>query len=75
MIPYKKIISKVLSQGQDTHIYENHVSGLKMQLERLTKDLPKIKTKNFSSIFHWEYTDTELSGYQHHPGIKFDIAV
>lgn len=59
----------------DTHIYENHIDGLRKQLNRLPKDLPKIKTKNFSSIFDWEYTDTELLGYQHHPGIKFEIAV
>jgi len=59
----------------DTHIYKNHIHGIKDQLERLPKDLPNIKTPNFTSIFDWEYTDTVLHGYQHHPKIKFDIAV
>ncbi|MBN2458108.1 thymidylate synthase [Candidatus Woesearchaeota archaeon] len=59
----------------DTHIYSNHKEGLKEQLSREPYKLPKIKTNNFRSIFDWEYTDTEVIGYEHHPMIKFDIAV
>lgn len=61
----------------DVHIYSNHVAGLK---EQLTRDpslypLPQIITKNFTSIFDWQYTDSEIVGYQSYPGIKFEIAV
>ncbi len=61
----------------DTHIYLNHVDGLK---EQLTRDpnkykLPKIKTNNFKSIFDWQYTDTEIIGYESYDRIKFEIAV
>lgn len=61
----------------DTHIYSNHVEGLKEQLRRDPEQyaLPSIKTEKFSSIFDWEYADTELIGYESHPGIKFQIAV
>jgi len=59
----------------DTHIYTNHVDGLRQQLNRKPFPLPKIQTKNFRSIFDWEYTDTEVLGYDHHPRIKFEIAV
>lgn len=59
----------------DTHIYKNHVEGLKEQLTREPMKLCKIETKNFTSIFEWEYTDTEVIGYEHHPRIKFDVAV
>ncbi len=61
----------------DTHIYVNHLDGLKKQLDRDPDKypLPKIETKNFKSIFDWDYRDTELIGYQSYPGIKFDIAV
>lgn len=59
----------------DTHIYINHVDGLKEQLTRKPKKLPKISTKNFTSIFDWKYTDSEVENYEHHPKIKFDIAV
>jgi len=59
----------------DTHIYTNHVNGLKEQLTRGPFKLPTIKTDNFKSIFDWEYTDSKVEGYEHHPRIKFDIAV
>jgi thymidylate synthase len=58
----------------DTHIYENHVEGMKEQICREPYKLPKIKTK-FKSIFDWEYTDSEVVDYEHHPRIKFEIAV
>ncbi|MFA5076138.1 MAG: thymidylate synthase [Patescibacteria group bacterium] len=61
----------------DTHIYLNHINNLK---EQLTRDpnkypLPRLETKNFTSIFDWQYTDTEVIGYESYPTIKFDIAV
>jgi len=61
----------------DTHIYENHVQGLKEQLNRDPNKypLPKIKTEKFTSIFDWQSTDTELIDYQSYPSIKFEIAV
>jgi len=59
----------------DTHIYENHIKGLKEQLNRKTIALPAIETENFKSIFDWEYTDTKAIGYEHHPRIVFEVAV
>jgi len=59
----------------DTHIYTNHVDGLKEQLNREPKKLPAINTKKFTTIFDWKYTDSEVENYQHHPRIKFEIAV
>ena len=59
----------------DTHIYENHVAGLKKQLTHEFYDLPTISTPEFDSIFTWTYTDTQLKDYRHHPAIRFDIAV
>ncbi len=61
----------------DTHIYVNHLEGMKEQLSRNPNKYPppKIETKNFKSIFDWQATDTELINYQSYPGIKFEIAV
>jgi thymidylate synthase len=59
----------------DTHIYVNHIEGIKVQLSREPKPLPKIKTEAFTSIFDWKYTDTAIEGYDSYPAIKFDIAV
>jgi len=59
----------------DTHIYVNHRKGMMEQLARTPFSLPKVKTESFKSIFDWKYTDTSVEGYEHHPGIKFEIAV
>ncbi|MFZ2190065.1 MAG: thymidylate synthase [Candidatus Magasanikiibacteriota bacterium] len=61
----------------DTHIYSNHMEGIKEQLTRNpnTYSLPQIQTNNFKSIFDWQSTDTELLNYQSYPGIKFPIAI
>lgn len=65
----------LVGQLADTHIYSNHINGLKEQLQRKPYDLPKIETSNFTSIFDWEYKDTKLTEYKSHPKINFDIAV
>ncbi len=59
----------------DTHIYVNHIDGLKEQLSRTPGALPKIETENFKSIFDWKYTDTKIIDYKPQSTIKFEIAV
>ena len=59
----------------DTHLYLNQLEGIKEQLTRNPFPLPTIKTENFTSIFDWKYTDTKVENYEHHPRIKFEIAV
>ncbi|MBD3315561.1 MAG: thymidylate synthase, partial [Chitinivibrionales bacterium] len=59
----------------DTHIYVDHVDGLREQLTRTPYPLPRITTKHFTSIFDWSYEDSSVEGYRHHPRIRFDIAV
>lgn len=59
----------------DTHVYTNHVEGLKKQLKREPYDLPSMRTEKFTSIFEWSFEDSKPEGYKHHPRIKFDIAV
>ncbi len=66
---------KLISFLGDTHIYENHVTGAEEQLSRKPYALPRIETENFQSIFDWKYTDTKFLNYQHHPFIKFPIAI
>jgi thymidylate synthase len=59
----------------DTHVYVNHIDGLKEQLSRTPTALPKLETENFTSIFDWKYTDTKVIDYKAQPTIKFEIAV
>ncbi len=59
----------------DTHIYSNHIEGLKEQLQRQPLAKPSIVTDPFTTIFDWHYQDTRVENYEHHPKISFDIAV
>ena len=59
----------------DTHLYLNQLEGIKEQLTRKPFPLPTIKTEKFTSIFDWKYTDSKVENYEHHPRIKFEIAV
>ena len=59
----------------DTHIYINHFEGIKKQLIREPKRLPSVKTEKFTSIFDWHFEDTVIEDYEHHPSLKFEIAI
>jgi thymidylate synthase len=59
----------------DTHVYVNHLEALREQLGRTPRNLPRIHTEKFTSVFDWNYGDSVIEGYDPHPAIKFDIAV
>ena len=58
----------------DAHIYSNHLAGLKKQLERKPKSLPKvtIASKPFNEL---TFEDIQLHDYEYHPFIRFPVAV
>lgn len=58
----------------DAHIYQNHIEGLNKQLQREPKSLPTVKIAN-KPVLELAFEDFELVGYEHHPFIKFPIAV
>jgi thymidylate synthase len=58
----------------DAHIYLNHVEGVKMQLDRSPHPLPKLVLANKPTL-EMTFEDISLEGYQHHPFIKFPVAV
>ena len=60
----------------DTHIYVNHIEGLKLQLTREPKKLPQLwLNPEVKSLFDFKYDDIKLLDYECHPTIKFDVAV
>jgi len=59
----------------NAHIYENHLDGAVLVLEREPYPLPRLMINNFTSIENWHYQDAELINYRHHPHIKLDVAV
>ncbi|MFQ5597402.1 MAG: thymidylate synthase [Nitrospiria bacterium] len=58
----------------DAHVYVNHIDGLKKQLQRTPKPLPGIKVAK-KPVLDIRFGDIELCHYDHHPFIKFPIAV
>ncbi len=68
---------KLIGFLADVHIYKNHLKSVQEQLARDPDKyaLPKLVTKNFKSIFDWQYTDSEVVNYQSYPHIQFEIAV
>ncbi len=58
----------------DAHVYLNHIKGLEKQLTREPMALPRLKIAE-KGVDDIRFEDIELIGYQHHPFIKFPIAV
>ena len=61
----------------DVHIYKNCLDGVKEQIERVPFDnLPTLHLNpDVKDIFSYRFEDFEISGYQSHPPIKFQISV
>lgn len=60
----------------DAHIYVNQMEGIKEQLKREIRPLPKLKIREgVSSIFEYDYDDFSIEGYKPHPHIKMPVAV
>lgn len=66
---------KLIGFFGDVHIYVNHIENLKEQLKRKCYSLPTLKINNFTSIYDWTYTDSEIVNYESHPKINYEIAV
>ncbi len=58
----------------DAHIYENHVDAIKKQLERKPGKLPVVEIAD-KPFFDLTFDDIKLKDYDHHPLIKFEVAV
>ena len=58
----------------DAHIYVNHIDGLREQLGRIPKPLPRVEIarKPFDVL---QFEDFTLIGYECYEPIKFDVAV
>jgi thymidylate synthase len=58
----------------DAHVYLNHVEGLKTQLARDPLPPPTLVLAH-KPVLEMRFEDIALEGYQHHPFIKFPVAV
>lgn len=56
------------------HIYEDHVEGAKIQIQREPYPFPTVSIKQVrENINDYQVEDFELHNYQHHPQIKFQM--
>lgn len=58
----------------DAHVYLNHVAGVEEQLGRAPLPLPRLVLAD-KPVLAQTFEDVRLEGYQHHPFIKFPVAV
>jgi thymidylate synthase len=58
----------------DAHIYVNHIDGLKEQLKRQPKPLPRLEIAR-KPLNQLQFEDFTLVGYESHDPIKFEVAV
>jgi thymidylate synthase len=58
----------------DAHVYLNHVDGLRIQLERAPRPLPRLRLAD-RPVLEMRFEDVALDGYDPHPFIKFPVAV
>ncbi len=60
----------------DCHIYENHIDGIKMQLERSPRLFPEILVPKFNNIDEFvSPSQIKISEYYPHDSIAFKMAV
>ncbi len=60
----------------DAHLYLNHLDQARTQLERTPYPAPRMSLNpRVTSIFEFDFSDFELSGYEAHPHIKAQVAV
>lgn len=59
----------------DVHVYTNHVDGLRTQLARTPYELPTVCLRPGLPVLDTKFEDIELVNYQHHPFIRFEVAV
>jgi thymidylate synthase len=58
----------------DAHVYQNHVEGLRTQLAREPYPRPRLVLAAKPTLA-LGFEDIALEGYQHHPFIRFPVAV
>lgn len=58
----------------DAHIYLNHIEGLREQLKREPYPRPALTVAK-KSFWDLKFEDFKIENYQHHPFIKFKVAV
>lgn len=63
-----------LSLG-DVHLYANHVDNARIQLQREPLPLPTVEVHTVTpDLRAMQFQDVQLSGYQYHPFLRYDMS-
>jgi thymidylate synthase len=58
----------------NTHIYDDHIDELKIQLERRPYKFPTINiSKTYNTIDEYGFSDINIVNYEYHPPIKMEM--
>ena len=69
-------VGELIWTGGDCHIYDNHVSAVKTQLEREVFPFPRLRLRRRPSIDDYRMTDIDASeGYRHGGVLRAPVAV
>jgi thymidylate synthase len=68
-------VGEFIWTGGDTHIYDNHVEQVKLQLSRDARPFPTLVLNKKDSIDDYTWDDITIEGYDPHPGIRGEVAV
>jgi thymidylate synthase len=68
-------VGEFIWTGGDTHIYDNHVEQVKLQLSRDARPFPTLVLNKKGSIDDYTWDDITIEGYDPHPGIRGEVAV
>jgi thymidylate synthase len=58
----------------DIHVYEQHVEGVKEQIQRIPFEFPTLKfKKTHKSVEEYVFEDISIDEYRCHPAIKYEM--
>lgn len=60
----------------DAHIYRDHIDALKVQIERVPREFPRLEfNREITSIDDFKYEDFNIIGYNPYSTIKMKMSV
>lgn len=69
-------VGEFIWTGGDCHLYSNHITQVRTQLQREPLPLPRLcLNETVQSIFDYTFEDITVEGYQSHPALKGAVAV
>jgi thymidylate synthase len=73
---WKTMVTELIYNGGDVHLYLNHIEPIKEQLTREPYSLPTVKLsdRDVNDISEYTLHDITLEGYQSHPTIKLPLS-